>query len=308
MQLRFRNSGLFPLFLVASAVLASHAWMSGLPDRKELGRRTASVRFEPVQLDAKAFLPFRLAGAWTVKVGDPRFGGVSAIAVERGQLLALSDSGVLVRLPKPDRPSATAILRELHHGPSDPSFKRNSDSEALLRDPDGRGWWVAFEVRHSLWLYDPSFDRTISRIDLGGRGWRENAGVEALVADDGSLLLFPELGAEIVTLSEGRLGGAELASGSRIADAATLPDGRIVVLQRQLTWRGFRNRIAWLKRNGGSYRVEGPIDLGVGPLDNMEALAVEQTEDGIRLWLMSDDNFNRWQRTLLLALDIPEDS
>ena len=52
-------------------------------------------------------------------------------------------------------------------------------------------------------------------------------------------------------------------------------------------------------------RLGEPIVLGLGPLDNAEALAAEPIAGGTRLWLMTDDNFRWPMRTLLVALDLP---
>src|SRR5690606_15457194 len=122
-------------------------------------------------------------------------GGISALASDRGRLLALTDSGTLVRLPRPGQGNR-ASLRDLPSGPGNPGFKRNRDSEALARDPAGRGWWVAFEQWHQLWLFDAGFDRVLGRIDLGRGRWRANRGVEAMAADPAGLILFAEGSAE----------------------------------------------------------------------------------------------------------------
>jgi hypothetical protein len=52
-------------------------------------------------------------------------------------------------------------------------------------------------------------------------------------------------------------------------------------------------------------RLGAPIALGLGPLDNAEALAAEPIDGGTRLWLMTDDNFRWPMRTVLVALDLP---
>ncbi|MGF1606081.1 MAG: esterase-like activity of phytase family protein [Rhodothalassiaceae bacterium] len=43
-------------------------------------------------------------------------------------------------------------------------------------------------------------------------------------------------------------------------------------------------------------------------IDNMEGLAVSETATGIRLYMISDDNFNSLQRTLLLSFDLADES
>jgi hypothetical protein len=44
-----------------------------------------------------------------------------------------------------------------------------------------------------------------------------------------------------------------------------------------------------------------------GDIDNMEAVAVHTAPDGsTRIVIASDDNFNDWQRTLLLEFTLPD--
>jgi hypothetical protein len=69
---------------------------------------------------------------------------------------------------------------------------------------------------------------------------------------------------------------------------------------------GFRNALVSLEKVGRGYRFGRRIALPLGPFDNVEAIAVERRAGGrLRLWLMTDDNFQRPFRTLLIALDWP---
>lgn len=174
-------------------------------------------------------------------------------------------------------------------------------------DPAGRGGWVAFENRNQLWLYDAQFNRALRRIDFGRDRWPRNRGIEGLTSDDASLLLFPERGNEVVELrgTSARRYRIERPVG-RISDAARLPSGDLLVVNRHLTALGFANSIALLKRTSNGFRYGSRIGLGLSPLDNIEAVAPEILPGGgLRLWLMTDDNFQRPLRTLLIALDWP---
>lgn len=306
MQVPFRKIELFQLLMLATAVLLFGRWVVALPDRTELGPRVAEVRFNAAALSPSAFAPMRLAGAWKMTSDDPRFGGVSALAVDGNDLVALTDSGVAVRFGKPAGATAEALIRELPDGPGGLRFKSQRDSEALLRDP--RGWWVAFENRNQLWLYDRSFRRALGRIDFGPQRWPRNRALEALSTEGASLVLLPERGREVVEVhgSTERTFAIENAGGW-ISDAARLPSGELLVVNRHPTPLGFSNSIATLERTPSGYRYSGRMRLGVSPLDNVEALAPERLPDGtVRLWLMTDDNFQRPMRTLLIALDWPK--
>ena len=121
------------------------------------------------------------------------------------------------------------------------------------------------------------------------------------------LLLLPEMGDSVLAVrgSSVRQGSIAKPAG-RISDAAWLPSRELLVVQRRLTLLGFANSIAPLGPSGNAYRYGRRVELGVGPFDNIEAIAPERLpRGGVRLWLMTDDGYQRPFRTLLLALDLP---
>ena len=302
-QPKFRNRQLAAGLLLLAAIALFDAWLGRFPDRHELGWRTARIEFDPVPL-AASFGPLRLAGAWRLTSTDPRFGGVSSLAVDGGQLVALTDAGALIRF----RPgSNSAQIGELPDGPGPGGFKRNRDSEALVRDSLGRGWWVAFENRDQLWLFDQSFGRALRRIDLGERGWGVNRGIEALATEGDALLLLHEDGDRVLRVTGTRARTLSIAGGrGRVSDAAAITPRRYLVVERRVTPLGFHNALVWLEKTGPGYRFGRRIPLPLGAFDNLEAIAVERRPGGIlRLWLITDDNFQRPFRTLLIALDWP---
>lgn len=291
---------------MALLVLGGHLWFASIPNRHDKADTLAPVRFAPARFDPAGFAPFRLAGAWRVEVADPRFGGVSALAIDRGKLVALTDSGTVVRLPMPGTPGR-AVLHDLGAGPGSPGFKGNRDSEALARDPAGRGWWVAFERSNQLWLYDPGFTRALHRIDFGKRRWRRNKGIEAMIAGSGGLTLFPEGGREWLTV--GRDGARSRPLRSRfgnIADAATAPDGRLLLVTRKAGMAGLAKQLVTAEEaNDGVLELRSLARLGLGATDNVEAIALEPRPGGARLWLMTDNDFRPRAPTYLVALDWP---
>jgi hypothetical protein len=304
MQLKFSIRALGGALALLAAILLFQRWLNTIPDRAELGRRDARIAFRPVPLDPAGFAPLRLAGAWKLTSDDPRFGGVSGLAVDGGRLLALTDSGVLIRFKPLER---RAEIRELPDGPGDGGFKRNRDSEALVRDPAGRGWWVAFENHHELWLYDPGFRRAIQRLALGDRGWRANRGVEGIATEGANLLLFPEIPGTVLRVAGTRVRTMPVANArGRISDAVAIGPGRFLAIERRPTPLGFRNALVTVEGRRSGYRFGRPLGLGLGASDNVEAIAVEPLPGGRRrLWLMTDDNGQPPLRTLLIALELP---
>lgn len=293
--------------LLLAAIGLFDRWLATFPDRAELGWRVARIAATPVLFDAKGYAPFRLAGAWRLTSSDPRFGGISALAVENGCLLALTDSGVVIRF-SPSRNSAW--IGELPDGPGTNSFKINRDSEALVADPGGRGWWVTFENRDELWLYDRSFGRALQRISLGERPWRINSGIEGALAEGESLLLLHEAGDNLIRVTGTRARAMPIAgAAARLSDAVDVGGGRRLIIERRLTPLGFRNALVELEQAGDAYRLGRRYPLPLGRRDNVEAAAVESLPGGARrLWLMTDDNFHGRMRTLLIALDLPDQS
>jgi hypothetical protein len=305
-QPMFMKINIFSGLAMFLTVMAFDSWLKTVPSRSDRPARLAAVSFVPVTFDQAGFAPLRLAGAWEVEVDDPRFGGVSALAVNGDQLLALTDSGTLVRLPRPGS-QGQALVRDLLAGPGTPRFKSNRDSEALARDPAGRGWWVAFEQWHQLWLYDRDFRRPLARIDLGRRRWSDNRGVEAMSADGRGLRLFPEPGDEWLRIDGPRIQNHRLVSRyGYISDAVRLPDGRLLLVARKFGLAGIAKRLVAVEGEGSSPKLRSVARLGLGPIDNVEAIAAEPLgPGGTRLWLMTDNDFRRGQRTLLVALDLP---
>ena len=141
------GSGKSSLFRRLSAGGADAALLHSLDDHSSQPRRarqrTRPLHFYPVALDPRGFAPLRLAGHGALSSGDPRFGGISALAIDRGELLALTDSGVLVRLRPPSgRDGECAAIRETSRGPGDPGFKSKRDPRhwSPTRSAAAGGW------------------------------------------------------------------------------------------------------------------------------------------------------------------------
>ena len=286
---------LFSMFKLLSSlsvvlpIFACGVWLKHQPDRWPAPDRVVGGR--AVAVDVGQGMK-----AWRLTAPDARFGGLSALAVDGGALLALSDSGVVVRFAPPAAGHATRFaIHDLPGGPGSAFHKWSRDSESLVADPSGRGWWVGFESRHSLWRYDRWFHRLLETrwLDVD---WPANAGAEALVAgSEGEVMALPEHG--------GPAAGGAFVAPAWTSDATRMPDGRLVLLTRRLSWRGFVNRV---EIGAGAGKPARRIALDLAPLDNMEGIAAAPRPDGgTRLWIVSDDNFRPWMRTLLVALDLP---
>ena len=292
---------------VLFALVLGFAWaMPDSPNRKPGPPTLAPVRFEALDLDPRQFAPLTLAGAWMIDVAERRFGGVSGMAIDGGALLLLTDSGSLVRLPKPGTRAGAAEIRDLPSGPGAGEYKKNRDGEALSRDPASRGWWVAFEYRDELWLFDQDFRRVLQTVEVAVPGLGRNSGIEALTQWRGGLLLFSENGDQAAQFAGREIKPVKWhnAQGS-LSEATMLPDGSLLLVGRSIGLMGVRNQLLRVieKEDGLETRLLARLPLGV--LDNVEAMAADRRGNRtVRLWLMSDNDFSLRRRTLLLALDL----
>jgi hypothetical protein len=154
-----------------------------------------------------------------------------------------------------------------------------------------------------------------------------NKGIEGLVFVPkglplaGTLIAFSERGLDKVgNITAFLIGGPSpgtfairRSAGFDISDAALLPGGDLLVLERKFSWTGGlsdRIRRIVLGEVKPNALIDGAIlfeaDLGY-ELDNMEGLSVHRSDGGdIVLTLISDDNFSFLQRTLLLQFTLAE--
>jgi hypothetical protein len=252
------------------------------------------------------------------------FGGLSGAAfAPDGALAAVSDRGLWLsaRLLRDAAGAPTGLgglstgrLRDEAGQPLPPG--RMSDAEALAPLPGG-GFLVAFERAHRIRRYahldapaepvpPPTFlDRAPS-----------NRGLESLaVLADGSWLAITEgLGmaadpalraAWLGGLRGWRLLGYRPAPGYEPTDAAGLPDGGALVLERSFSWfAGFSARLVRLRPEALRQRVLEGEELvrldAPWPAENYEAVAVTPSPEGLLVALLSDDNESALQRSLLL--------
>lgn len=94
-------------------------------------------------------------------------------------------------------------------------------------------------------------------------------------------------------------------------DCAFLPNGDLLVLERGTGFLSFVMQIRRIKsedvKPGAAFDGEVILSASGGEIDNMEGLVVHPGPGGsTRITLVSDDNFNDWERSLLLEFSLPE--
>jgi len=103
----------------------------------------------------------------------------------------------------------------------------------------------------------------------------------------------------------------EVASGLNPTDCAFLPGGDLLVLERGTGFFSFTMQVRRIKAEevkAGAVMQGQVILTGYGgDIDNMEGIAVRTAKDGsTRMVIVADDNFNDWERTLLLEFELIE--
>jgi len=294
------------------------------------GRMVVAI---PVEMDLtvpgrERFGSITFVSGFELKSSDSRFGGLSGLVVEAdgSKLYAVSDRGYWIsaslhhdaagRLTGFDDWEIAPLLNLEGASVSG----RNRDAEGLTRDHDG-SFIVCFEQHHRLWRYP-----------LSPAPWRAaaqklqtpeelakaptNGGLEAItVLPDGRLFTIAEeyenadRSLKAWLIEKDRFASLSYFSsdGSRPSDMAILANGDVVVLERGYSLlNGWTLRLLRISRD--RLRADTQLRgeeiarlLPPLPQDNFEGLALrEDSAGGTFLYLVSDDNYNPFQRTLLL--------
>jgi len=302
------------------------------------------VRSEPItafdvrdpSLRQFGLLEFR--GGLVLRSSYEHFGGISAIRVapDGAHFIALTDKGWWFRgriVYEGTRPSgiADAEMAPILGADGRPLAARGwYDTESIAED--GGTLYVGIERVHQIVRFDYGKEGLLARgrpiaLPPGLRSLPPNRGIEALVFVPkglplaGTLIAISERGLDKAGNTNGFLiGGASpgnfavrRSSNFDITDAALLPGGDVLLLERRFSWSSGlavrMRRVALGEIKPGAV-VDGPIlfdvDLGY-EIDNMEGLSVHRSAGGETiLTLISDDNFSAVQRTLLLQFTLVE--
>lgn len=184
--------------------------------------------------------------------------------------------------------------------------KSAADAEGIAVLPDGRVL-IAFEGEHRIWSYGSGADDRPTGVSTPVLDRPGNEGLEGLsVAPDGWLAMAEGGGAWLCDVSAcAPLGDPRPADGYRFTGADRDPAGGWFVVERYYSPPlDMRARVRHLSSTGV---LSTPLIELRGPasVDNFEGIAAVSTPNGTRLYLLSDDNANPLQKTLLLAFDLP---
>ena len=197
------------------------------------------------------------------------------------------------------------------------SFERD---HRVLRYALGEDWSGIETAIPEPWAAPPGVDRL-----------RANAGLEALAPASGAAREGASLWAAVedpivdgqphtvwrLSEDDAQALSVRVEPGFGLTALARRPEGGLIAIQRFWS-REVGNRIRILTLDDDAFSENGPVDLAGGPqllaeltpemtVDNIEGAAVAVIDGEARLFLISDDNFNDAQRTLLLSFRFVED-
>jgi hypothetical protein len=342
---RFWRCGLaLPCRPTVAALLAATLALAAVADAQTPPSAAIELRTEPIGAfdisdpPRRQFGLLEFRGGLVLRSRDKNFGGISAIRVapDGAHFIALSDKGWWFRgrlLYQGTRPSgiADAEMAPILGVDGRPLAARGwYDTESIAQD--GGTLYVGIERVHQIVRFNYGKDGLLARgrpipVPPGLRSLPSNRGLEALVFVPkglplaGTLIAISERGLDAAgNINAFLIGGAKpgsfavrRSSNYDITDAALLPGGAVLLLERRFSWSSGlavrMRRIALAEIKPGA-TVDGPVlleaDLGY-EIDNMEGLSVHRIPDGeIVLTLISDDNFSPLQRTLLLQFTLAE--
>lgn len=274
-------------------------------------------------LSARLPVGAALAGAWELTSPDPNFGGLSGLALEDDTtLLAVTDAGGWVRLGLEGAAPSSASIGYLRG--ADGRFlsgKTENDAEGLaVRDGIA---FVSFERDFRIEAFAiGACGASAKAVEIArlpsvyeGRTIDANEGPEALTLTPGGSLRF---GFEGATGSVSPIGDVPASGAAKWSGTAANPDGFALVAMDTVSLSGGETREIYLYRafdplrGARSVLVWGPDEADRLTLsrpvmtDNFEGLAARLLDTGeLRLWIVSDNNFSKLQRTLVYAFDVP---
>lgn len=305
----------------ASAAITSQPWTDGGP-AAEWTAQPASTRAVSLGLGGSQ-LADGVTFAGGVQLLTPTVSPLRSLSdlklIGEDGFITVSDAGDLVRgqirLDAEGRLVGLEQLRShrLSLGDGSPIVQKvDGDAEGLALLPDGQ-LLVSFEQDHRIWTYGP-LEALRNPRSLPRPVWpfNQNGGLEALAANDQDSWR--------VAGEDGGVWDCSLATCTLVILPPTEPlkdaEYRITGMDRDPSGDGYwvvqrsfrppldaRARVRHMAQNGSLGPVMVELKLP-GTTDNFEGIAATERGGKTRLYILSDDNENPLQRTLMLAFDI----
>lgn len=301
-------------------------------------RAAPIMAFERGTSERLRFGALEFRGGLVLSSDYPGFGGISGMSLDATgtHLLAVTDAGLWLRariMTDGDRPVALAdATMSAILGPNGRPLAASGRGDVEGLTFDGGTAYISIERIHSIYRFDIGKDGLTARgqekvLPHEVQKLRSNRGLEAIVAVPtgnplaGALIAIAESGETDADHMPGFLIGGpspgifrlKQSDNFSVTDAALLPGGMLLVLERRFSpLRGpaMRIRRVPLATIKPGLLVDGEVLVEANfayEIDNMEAIAVHRNAAGETLiTLISDDNFNPLQRTILLRFALVE--
>jgi hypothetical protein len=320
---------------VATAVLGLVFAQPSIRPRREITLTAQAVPLSSGEASVDRLGALKFLGGLALRSTDNAFGGLSGLLVEARAdglwLIAITDQGDRMtgrilgdgdRMTGIDQATIEPLLN-LEGAPI--AGKAFGDAESMTRLANGRVL-VGFERQHRIWSYAAGLTGRASVLETPSALAEapSNGGIESLASwPDGRVLAITErMETDAANLAAflyrdgtwARLEWKASGAGFNPSDATVSPGGDLLVLER------FWSRLAPASLRARILRVKGDLVRGGAVLEgelvaefatpnvteNFEGIAAFRTATGAtQLLVVSDDNFNSAQRTLLLRFEIP---
>lgn len=317
-------------FLLALAVAA--CGNAAPPAVEPVAVESAAVPFDARDAARMGEGRLRYAGGIVLSSEVSWFGGLSALRCP-DRCYAVGDAGDFLSFDRVERDGKLVGIENVQGGAlrdqdGAAGDKATRDAESLVLSPGGADALIGFERTNSLWvvpLGQPEWRaRQVYRLPEM-MDWPLNGGAETLVMLPGGVpLVIAEEAAGGGDRPGVAIGAVKRPDGTRAnlafryrppadfspTDAALLDDERLIILNRAFSpLTGVAMALVEVPladiREGAT--VSGREIARLRPpasIDNMEGLDIRRENGRTFVYLVSDDNFNAAQRTLLLKFEL----
>jgi hypothetical protein len=312
-------------------------FLLSLPSTSQAKTTTISANpiehFLPEDPEQTSFNKLEFLGGLELTSKDKNFGGFSGLRLSKdGKVLyAVSDQGHFLKagIIRNSEGKISALKnakfsRLRNRKGKRISGKKNGDAEAL--EIFGTQFLIGFERNHRVDFFNQKnaklwADERADPVGLKGYDFPNNKGPEAIAISPltQELFVFAEYAPNednhhqglIIKGSKVEPLAVTLTAGYSLTDAHFLADGDLLILERfytPITGQAMRIRKFESTELKANAVISGEIIMEAASqmeIDNMEGLAITKAQDGsTRLTLISDDNFSRNQRTILLEFKL----
>ena len=282
------------------------------------------INLFPTDLENISLNKLKFVSGVEIKSNHPDFGGLSGLIInEDKSLIAVGDQGIWLtgKIKTDENGKLVEIidgrLGHLKGNKNNPLYmlgKSYTDAESI--EHYNNKFVVSFERKHRILIFNNIFSRSeifydrIKYLDLP-----DNGGIEAMAPLKNNSIFFlsenlihPDDKIAGYLLSDNKLKKVYVKKNGSFkpTDMSSLPDGNILLLERSFSpVKGASARISVIKYEDlkpNSVILPSTLDTLKPPMvvDNFEGISfLKHNDGGYYIFILSDDNFNFLQKTLL---------